>query len=75
VGGSLLVVGVIGGFVPVLQGWIFILAGLSVMAPESATARRVLTWAKERVKSVRSDPSTSEAPQSEVERSGRPGPR
>ena len=49
VGGLLLLVGVIGGFVPVLQGWLFILAGLSVMAPESPTARRTLDWAREKL--------------------------
>ena len=49
VGGLLLLIGVIGGFVPVLQGWLFILAGLSVMAPESPTARKALEWAKRKL--------------------------
>jgi uncharacterized membrane protein YbaN (DUF454 family) len=49
VGSVLLVVGVIGGFVPVLQGWIFILAGLTVMAPESPTAQRALDWLKRKL--------------------------
>ena len=52
-GGVLLVVGVIGGFVPILQGWLFILAGLSVMAPESRLARRALDWAKRRFDHLR----------------------
>jgi uncharacterized protein YqgC (DUF456 family) len=46
----LLVVGVVGGFVPVLQGWLFIVAGLTVMAPESQTARAVLDWAKSKIR-------------------------
>ncbi len=51
-GGSvLIVVGVISGFLPVLQGWLFILLGLSIMAPESETAHRWLEWAKEKVRS------------------------
>jgi uncharacterized membrane protein YbaN (DUF454 family) len=45
-GSMLLIVGVIGGFIPVLQGWIFILLGLSIIAPESERARRLLEWAR-----------------------------
>jgi len=48
-GAALLLLGVVGGFVPILQGWVFIVAGLTVLAPESATARRVLEWAKRRL--------------------------
>ena len=44
-----MLLGVIGAFVPVLQGWIFLLAGLSVMAPESPTAKRALDWVKRRL--------------------------
>lgn len=50
-GTLLLVLGVIGGFIPVLQGWLLVLAGLSLMAPESRRARRALRWAKRRVRS------------------------
>jgi len=49
VGGALLVLGVIGAFLPIMQGWIFFLAGLSVMAPESPTAKRALDWVKKRL--------------------------
>jgi len=49
IGALLIVAGVISGFLPILQGWVFILAGLTVMAPESHTARRLLEWGKERV--------------------------
>ena len=45
-GSILLIVGVIGGFIPVLQGWIFILLGLSIIAPESERARQLLEWAR-----------------------------
>ena len=45
-GSILLIVGVIGGFIPVLQGWIFILLGLSIVAPESVRARQLLEWAR-----------------------------
>jgi hypothetical protein len=53
IGSILLLIGVIGGFIPVLQGWIFILGGLTLMAPESRQARRALDWAKRRVKRER----------------------
>ena len=36
----LIVIGVIGGFVPILQGWVFILAGLAILSNHSALARR-----------------------------------
>lgn len=48
-GGLLVLFGVISGFLPVLQGWMFILAGLAIMAPESARAQRALDWVKARV--------------------------
>jgi len=41
-GSLLLVIGVIGGFIPVFQGWVFILAGLSVLAQESERVRALL---------------------------------
>jgi uncharacterized membrane protein YbaN (DUF454 family) len=49
-GSVLLLVGVIGGFIPVLQGWLFILAGLSIMAPESQRARSWLDWVKKHLR-------------------------
>jgi len=50
VGGAVLVViGMIGGLIPVLQGWVFVLAGLTLMAPESRRARAALDWAKRKV--------------------------
>ena len=49
-GGVLLLVGVLGGFVPVFQGWLLVLAGLTVMAPESRRARSLLDWVRSRVR-------------------------
>lgn len=40
--------GIVSGFLPIVQGWVFILAGLTVMAPESHYARQLLHWAKEK---------------------------
>jgi hypothetical protein len=48
-GGFLLLVGVIGGFIPILQGWVFIVAGLTVLAPESTLAQGALSWAKQKL--------------------------
>jgi hypothetical protein len=63
VGAALLGVGVLGAFLPILQGWIFFLAGLSVMAPESPRARRALDWAKARLRrGVRKTPSGESHP-------------
>ncbi|HEX9638135.1 MAG TPA: PGPGW domain-containing protein [Acidobacteriota bacterium] len=46
VGGfALLGIGVIGGFIPVLQGWVFILAGLALLAVDYHWARRIKQWA------------------------------
>ena len=39
-------IGIIGGFVPILQGWVFILAGLAVLSSHSTFARRLNEWAK-----------------------------
>ncbi len=58
-GSVLIVVGVIGGFIPVLQGWVFILAGLSVLAQESDRARTLLDRIRERARSLRGRAPTS----------------
>ena len=40
VGLVLIAIGVVGGFIPILQGWIFILAGLAVLSKHSRLAHR-----------------------------------
>ena len=52
-GVSLLVLGIVGLFVPVLQGVLFILAGLAILSSHSALARRVLQALKLRIQRVR----------------------
>ena len=44
IGVGCLIVGVIGGFVPILQGWMFIGIGLVVLAPVFPPARRLMIW-------------------------------
>jgi hypothetical protein len=51
-GSALILVGVIGGFIPVLQGWVFILAGLGILAQESDRARALLDWIRERARGL-----------------------
>lgn len=54
IGGTLLIIaGIIGGFIPILQGWMFVVAGLALMAPESSKASRVLEWAKSKLAKTR----------------------
>jgi uncharacterized membrane protein YbaN (DUF454 family) len=45
----LILLGVISGFIPVLQGWMFILAGLALLAVDYHWARRLKEWALARV--------------------------
>ena len=42
VGLALLAVGIVAGFIPVLQGWPFILAGLAILSSHSRLARALL---------------------------------
>ena len=42
VGLMLIGIGLVGGIVPVLQGWVFILAGLAVLSSHSRWARAIL---------------------------------
>jgi uncharacterized membrane protein YbaN (DUF454 family) len=39
---TLIGLGIVGGFVPVLQGWVLILAGLAVLSSHSRWARAIL---------------------------------
>ncbi len=48
VGVTLILAGIVMGFVPILQGWVFILAGLAVLSSHSRWAARV----HERVKRI-----------------------
>ncbi len=39
-----LILGVIGGFLPILQGWVFIALGLLLLKDHSRWARRAFLW-------------------------------
>ena len=47
-GWGCLAVGVIGGFIPVLQGWVFVVAGLLILSTEYEWAHRILVWVRNR---------------------------
>ncbi|MCR6629112.1 MAG: PGPGW domain-containing protein [Magnetospirillum sp.] len=48
VGWSFLVLGVLGLFLPILQGVLFLAIGLSILATEQEWAERLLAWARRR---------------------------
>lgn len=48
VGWFFLILGVIGLFLPILQGILFIAIGLAILAPEQEWARRLLLWLRRR---------------------------
>jgi uncharacterized membrane protein YbaN (DUF454 family) len=52
-GGLFLVVGVLGLFLPVLQGILFLIIGLTLLSSESVYARRSLEWLRTRWPQVR----------------------
>jgi len=47
-GVGLLLLGLVGLVLPVLQGTLFLILGLTVLARESARVRRTLAWVQER---------------------------
>jgi uncharacterized protein YqgC (DUF456 family) len=49
----LLAVGLAGLVLPVLQGWVFILAGLAVLSSHSVWARTALDWLKSKGRAVK----------------------
>ncbi len=60
IGLALIAVGVVAGFVPVIQGWPFVLAGLAILSSHSRLARSLLDrvrragrWIKRRIASRR----------------------
>ena len=47
---TLIAIGMVGAFVPILQGWVFVLAGLALLSRHSRLAHAILarltTWAR-----------------------------
>ncbi len=51
----LVIIGLIGGFIPIFQGWIFGIPGLIILANYFPPIKRFLHWIKDRVKSHNKD--------------------
>ena len=45
----LVVIGFLGGLIPIFQGWMFGIPGLMILANYFPPAKRLLNWAKKRV--------------------------
>ena len=45
----LLIIGFLGGLIPIFQGWMFGIPGLMILANYFPPAKRLLNWAKKRV--------------------------
>jgi len=48
IGIILVIIGLIGGLIPIFQGWMFGIPGLIILADYFPPAKRVLDWAKEK---------------------------
>lgn len=59
-GVTFLVLGIIGFFVPILQGFLFTLIGLTLLSRESRRVRRLLYWLRGRVE-VEPEPAVADA--------------
>ena len=46
---ALVIIGLIGGIIPVFQGWIFGIPGLIILANYSPPIKRLLNWLKKRL--------------------------
>ena len=44
----LVIIGLVGGLIPIFQGWMFGIPGLIILADYFPPAKRVLDWAKEK---------------------------
>ena len=44
----LVIIGLIGGFIPIFQGWMFGIAGLIILADYFPPVNRLLVWAKKK---------------------------
>ena len=51
----LLFIGIIGGLIPIFQGWIFGIPGLIILSKYFLPAKKLLKWAKKKAKRTTSD--------------------
>ena len=46
---ALVTIGLIGGLIPIFQGWIFGIPGLVILSKHFKTAKTILKWAKKKI--------------------------
>ena len=46
----LVLIGVVGGLIPIFQGWVFGVPGLIILAEYFPPLRKILDWAKDKYK-------------------------
>ena len=51
----LVMIGIIGGLIPIFQGWIFGIPGLIILANYFPPAKRFLNWSRDRIGLHRKD--------------------
>ena len=51
----LVIIGLVGGLIPIFQGWMFGIPGLIVLANYFPSAKRFLNWAKKRIELNKND--------------------
>lgn len=49
-GVTLVILGIIGGMLPVVQGWMFMIPGLLILSEYFPPVRRLVEWAKRKAK-------------------------
>ena len=64
----LVILGLIGGLIPVLQGWMFGIPGLILLARHFDWAKRILGWAKRKWEAAKAG-----GPSAGAETAGQPG--
>ena len=56
----LVIIGMVGGLIPIFQGWLFGIPGLIILADYFPPIKRVLKWAKKKAGYKEQDENNSE---------------
>lgn len=74
-GTALILLGIVGLFLPILQGWLMILGGLALLSPHSKWAHAIMTWLKAKLKMKRRAPAAAIPEESGVDMRDQQGRR
>jgi len=55
IGFILIIIGIIGGIIPIFQGWVFGIPGLIILSKYFKPAKKILKWAKKKIKKSTND--------------------